>query len=54
MSERVNYVCQNPNTCDRDDHCAGAGGTLMHLPPGGVIVPGLFDHGVPADAERSE
>lgn len=47
----MSIVCMDPNHCTRDDHAAGAGGTLVHLPPGGVIIPGLFDHGVPSDAE---
>jgi hypothetical protein len=29
------------------------GGTQVHLPADGVIVPGLFDHGVPTDVEAT-
>ncbi len=50
----MSIVCQEPNTCTRTDHAAGAGGTLVHLPPGGVIIPGYFDHGVPTDAVEGE
>lgn len=50
MTESI--VCQDPKNCQRTDHAGGAGGTLVHLPPDGVIVPGHFDHGVPSDANE--
>lgn len=51
MSESI--VCADPNNCDRE-HVGGMGGTPVHLPPDGVIVPGHFDHGVPSDATEQQ
>jgi hypothetical protein len=51
MSENKteSIVCIDPNNCDRE-HVGGMGGTPVHLPPDGIVVPGHFDHGVPSDA----
>lgn len=49
MAESI--VCQDPNNCDRE-HVGGLGGTPVHLPPDGVVVPGHFDHGVPSDSRH--
>lgn len=51
----VSSVCSgDPENCPDgvpyERHGAGAGGTLMHMPDDGKVVPGLFDHGVPSDA----
>ena len=48
MSESI--VCPDPANCPRE-HVGGMGGTPVHLPPDGVVVPGHFDHGVPSDYE---
>lgn len=48
LAEPEGVVCLDPS-CTRE-HVGGAGGTPCHLPPDGVVVPGLFDHGVPTDA----
>lgn len=41
-------VCMDPDNCARE-HVGGMGGTPVHLPPDGKVVPGHFDHGVPSD-----
>jgi hypothetical protein len=46
VSESI--VCPDPSHCERE-HVGGMGGTPVHLPPDGVVVPGHFDHGVPSD-----
>lgn len=51
-------VCPDPRNCPAglpdDQHVGGMGGTPVHLPPGGVVVPGHFDHGVPSDAQEAD
>jgi hypothetical protein len=49
-------VCPDPNNCPDgipdDQHVGGMGGTPVHLPPDGIVVPGHFDHGIPSDVEE--
>jgi hypothetical protein len=49
----VSIVCKDPNNCPDgipdDQHVGGMGGTPVHLPPGGKVVPGHIDHGIPSD-----
>lgn len=47
----MSIVCPDPSNCDQV-HVGGAGGTPVHPPPDGVVVPGHFDHGVPSDVKE--
>jgi hypothetical protein len=44
----MSIVCHDYPNCDLE-HAGGMGGTPVHLPCDGVIVPGHFDNGVPSD-----
>lgn len=47
----MSIVCPDPNNCSRE-HVGGLGGTPVHLPSDGVVVPGHFDHGIPSDVQE--